>query len=117
MDINKMRNIVILKDLPSNLVEEAFVVLKNNQKIKNAQFADYKFERLSEDIDGQDYNYDEYIVKEAELVVANYINRLENQDLRGNKAEKSLMKKYKIMRALAVIFGICSTLSCMYILN
>ena len=33
MGINKKRNIVILKDLPSNLVEEAFVVLKENQKI------------------------------------------------------------------------------------
>ena len=29
-----MRNIVVLKDLPSNLVEEAIIVLKQNQKIK-----------------------------------------------------------------------------------
>ena len=27
-----MRNIVVLKDLPSNLVEEAIIVLKQNQK-------------------------------------------------------------------------------------
>lgn len=117
MDINKMRNIVILKDLPSNLVEEAFVVLKNNQKIKNAQYADSKFEKLSEDMVREDNNYDEYIVKEAEFVVSNYINKLENQDLRENKTEKNLLKKYKIMRALTIIFGICSMISCMYILN
>jgi len=34
MDSNNMRNTVVLKNLPSNIIEEAFVVLKNNQKIK-----------------------------------------------------------------------------------
>ena len=32
-----MRNIVVLKDLPSNLVEEAIIVLKQNQKIKKGR--------------------------------------------------------------------------------
>ena len=32
-----MRNIVVLKDLPSNLVEEAIIVLKQNQKIKKIE--------------------------------------------------------------------------------
>lgn len=117
MDINKMRNIVILKDLPSNLVEEAFVVLKNNQRIKNAQYADSKFERLSAEGDIDDENYDEYIVKEAELIVSNYISKMEEQDLTGSKLEKNLLKKYKIMKAFAIIFGIFSTVSCIYILN
>ena len=44
MDINRMRNIVILKDLPSNIVDEAFIVLKKNQKIKRFEYADNKFE-------------------------------------------------------------------------
>ena len=34
MDTGGMKNIVILKDLPSNLVEEAIVFLKENQKLK-----------------------------------------------------------------------------------
>lgn len=119
MDINKMRNIVILKDLPSNLVDEAFVVLKNNQRIKNVEYADSKFEKFSDDVNAEGYedDYDHYIVKEAELVVSNYISKMENQDLSGNKSQKSLIKKYKVMKALAIIFGIFSTFSCMYILN
>lgn len=32
-----MRNIVVLKDLPSNLVEEAIIVLKQNQKNKKTR--------------------------------------------------------------------------------
>ena len=35
INMEDMRNIVVLKDLPSNLVEEAIIVLKQNQKIKN----------------------------------------------------------------------------------
>ena len=117
MDINKMRNIVILKDLPSNIVEEAFVVLKNNQRIKNAQYADNNFEKFSDDIDREEEGTDEYIVKEAELIVSNYISKMENQDLAGRKSEKNLLKKYKIMKTFAIIFGIFSTVSCIYILN
>ena len=33
MNTSNMKNIVVLKDLPSNLVEEAIVVLKENQKL------------------------------------------------------------------------------------
>ena len=36
--MENMRNIVMLKDLPSNLVEEAIVVLKQNQKIKKPEY-------------------------------------------------------------------------------
>ena len=32
MEISNLRNMVILKNLPSNIVEEAIVVLKENQK-------------------------------------------------------------------------------------
>ncbi len=118
MDINKMRNIVILKDLPSNLVEEAFVVLKNNQKIKNVEYADSNFEKFSQEIDREEGNNDEeYIVKEAELIISNYISKMENQDLLGSKPDKNILKKYKIMKTLAIVFGIFSTFSCIYILN
>ena len=34
MNMSDMKNIVILKDLPSNLVDEAIVFLKQNKKIK-----------------------------------------------------------------------------------
>ena len=99
MDINKMRNIVILKDLPSNLVDEAFVVLKNNQKIKKLEYADNKFDNFScnEGID----NKDEYVVKEAELLISDYINKLENQSLTGENQKNHIMKKYKRLKIIS----------------
>ena len=33
MDTSSLKNIVVLKDLPSNIVEEAIVVSKSNKKI------------------------------------------------------------------------------------
>ena len=37
MDKEKMRNIIVLKNLPSNLVEEAFVIVKNTKMAKQLQ--------------------------------------------------------------------------------
>ena len=37
MDINNMKNVVVLKDLPSNIVKEAYVVFKSNKMIKKFQ--------------------------------------------------------------------------------
>lgn len=110
MDINRMRNIVILKDFPSNLVDEAFVVLKNNQKIKNVEYADNRFDNFS--INNEIDNKDEYVVKEAELLVSNYIDKLENQDLLNNKSDSKVMKKYKKLKILSTVLGIAFIISC-----
>ena len=40
MESEKMKNMIILKDLQSNIVEEAFVVLKNNVKIHKKEKID-----------------------------------------------------------------------------
>lgn len=34
METEKFKNMIVLKNLPSNLIEEAFVVIKPNKKIK-----------------------------------------------------------------------------------
>jgi len=115
MDINKMRNIVILKDLPSNLIEEAFVVLKENQKIKKFEYAENKAEKFSEVKDG--LNADDYVIKEAELLISNYINKIENQDLIGKKRNNTLIKKYKKLKVLATLLGCFLFLCFIYILN
>ena len=40
MDISNMRNMVVLKNLPSNIVDEAIVILKTNKKIKRPEMAE-----------------------------------------------------------------------------
>lgn len=114
MDIKNMRNIVILKNLPSNLVDEAFVVLKKNQRIKNLEYVENKSDNFSEDKNRT--NEDEYVVREAELVISNYINTLENQDFKGLKMNSDLAKKYIRLRRFSYILGIILLISLCYIM-
>ena len=37
METSNMKNIVVLKNLPSNLVEEAIVILKSSKKVKKLE--------------------------------------------------------------------------------
>ena len=37
METSNMKNMVVLKNLPSNLVEEAIIILKSNKKVKKLQ--------------------------------------------------------------------------------
>ena len=46
MQANKLKNIVILKNLPSNIVEEAIVILKSNKYAKKLQMIEKKFSML-----------------------------------------------------------------------
>lgn len=40
MSIESMKNMVVLRNLPSNIVEEAIVILKPNIKLKNLDLAE-----------------------------------------------------------------------------
>lgn len=94
MNASKMKNMVILKDLPSNIVEEAYVVLKTNQKFKNKaeKNDDTKTEIMSD-----------YVVKEAEMVVSNYLSGIENNKKIRNLELKKLEEKYKKLRKFTII--------------
>ena len=111
MDINKMRNIVILKDLPSNLVDEAFVVLKGNQRIKKVEYTDGKSDNFLNGIEKDDK--EEYVVREAELLISNYINKIENQDLMGKKSNTDIMKKYKWLKGVTFVLSVAFIISCL----
>lgn len=104
MDVNNMRNTVVLKNLPSNIIEEAFVVLKNNQKIKKFEYADNQIESYYFDNNKDEDN--EFVVKEAELLISKYIEKIENQDLCGNKIGLQFELKYKKMKKIAIMLGI-----------
>ena len=96
-----MKNIVVLKNLPSNLVDEAIVVLKSNKKIKKIEYSEKKnLKKGNSNIDIK--NKQDYIIKEAEIVISDYITKLENQNL-GSKLENSdLIKKYKRLKIATI---------------
>ena len=38
MEVSNMKNIVVLKNLPSNIVEEAIIILKTNKEAKRLEY-------------------------------------------------------------------------------
>lgn len=105
MEISNMKNIVVLKNLPSNIVEEAFVVIKPKIKIKHFEYAEKnsstrKIERCKEN---------DYILKEAELIINNYSKVYDNKNKRGIEQKYKIVKKYSVIMTilffLSVIFS------------
>ena len=95
MEESKLKNMVILKNLPSNLVEEAIVILKSNKNVKRLEKID-KDKRNESSITKKDVNKKDFVVKEAELVVTSYISKIENNN-KANK-QKKIEQNKKVRR-------------------
>jgi hypothetical protein len=92
MNMSDMKNIVILKDLPSNLVDEAIVFLKQNQKIKKPEYVENaeKFKENSKEEKNGDF-----LANEAKMVIVDYILKIEKENSNTNSNKKKTDKKYK----------------------
>ena len=97
MNEEKMKNMVVLKDIPSNIVEEAYVLVKPNIKVKQ------KVESLSET---KKQEWPVYIIKEAESVISNYVTKIENNNNIRNIELEKLKKKYIKLRKFCMALGI-----------
>lgn len=97
MNESKMKNMVVLKNLPSNIVEEAYVVLKTNKNFRqNLQKQENVDERLSAD----------YVVKEAEMVISNYLSNIEDKKtIKNSKEVEKIKKKYKKLKNTSMILA------------
>ena len=89
--MSDMKNMIVLKNLPSNLIEEAFVVLKENKKIHKYQIADNKEKAENKELK----NNKEYIVKEAEMLIKSYTEDLERKSPKWKNNMKRLETRYK----------------------
>ena len=103
MNIESMKNMVVLKNLPSNIVEEAIVVLKPNVKLKSLDLAENKAKNKKGE---SKYNSKRYIINEAEMVVNNYLSKLEKDKKNNYKINKEIENKYKRAKKLVIFLGI-----------
>ena len=99
MEGSKLKNIVILKNLPSNLVEEAIVVLKSNKKVKKLEKVE-KNKIIENEIEIKKDK--DYVLKEAEMLVSSYVTKLESQNNQKRK-KIEINKKYKRLKQYAYI--------------
>jgi hypothetical protein len=133
MKTDIMKNVIILKNLPSNLIDEAIVIVKDKKKIKDINYSEFikdggeKFSSSSnrqtsnrviqgymkeedlkklEDTKKEDRKY---VIKEAEIVVSNYLSKIDNK--MPEKKIKRLEKSYKRAKKISIILGIISIVS------
>lgn len=101
MQNSNMKNIVVLKNLPSNLVDEAIVILKSKKTAKRLEFIEKKsnitYNRTKENND--------YVIREAESVITSYISKLEKNNY-VKKSTNNIETKYKKIRAYSIFVSI-----------
>ena len=107
METSKMKNMVVLKNLPSNMIEEAIVIFKENSKIK-AKDVINKSNQLSQvQVKSKDI-----IFKEAEMLVNDYVKRVEsskNRKIFDKKINDKFLKKYSVV--ITILFIISLTIN------
>lgn len=128
MELSNMKNMIVLKNLPSNTIEEAIVILKENKKINNYEYI--KEKRKEENVKLNNSNVKnvnniskkgcknvkqteekDYILKEAEMIISTYINELETKTPTWKNNMKKLEKRYKKSLGLNFILGLISVIS------
>lgn len=92
MQISKTNNVIFLKDVESNIIKEAFIVLKDNVRFENQQ-QESRIENTNRTIE---------ILKEAELLINEEIN---NRNLNYEKYKLlKLQKKLKLQKLLNIFY-------------
>ena len=99
MESSDMKNMVVLKNLPSNMVEEAIIIFKETQNVKQRELIDRA--KKVNSTESQPKSKD-YILKEAEMLVTDYINKIENKNLVEKKHD--FIEKYNNLKKNSIIF-------------
>ena len=99
MEKCKMKNVVVLKNLPSNLIEEAFVIVKSRKVARSLEYIDIKNGKFV-----SDSKDDGYIVREAESVLSNYASLIEKKN--DKKSDITWKRKCKKMAIFNIIVSI-----------
>lgn len=95
--MDKLKNIVVLRDLPSNLIDEALLILKPNHKIKSVEHIQKRNDKPANN------NSQDYIIKEAEMVISSFLSR---NDISNNKKVKKLEQKYKRLKITSAVLSL-----------
>lgn len=93
-----LRNIVVLNNLPSNIIDEAIIVLKSRKYVKKLELIDNK----SSVIYNNKKEKNDFIVKEAENIVSNYMAKIEKKQS-IEKRDINIEIKYKKIKIYSII--------------
>ena len=103
MQNKKLKNTIVLKGMASNVVEEAIVILKPNVKLRQKEYVDKNNYIESSNLTNN------YIVKEAENVILNYIDKIESKKNIDNNYKK--IRKYKFLQISNIVLTIITVIT------
>ena len=105
-----MKSTVVLKDINSNLIEEAIIVFKENVKIKEKQLIERKNKETGkENNDENNVNSMEKIVlSEAKSVILNYLEECEKE--KKDIIQKRKMRLLKIVNIFLIVLLVIATI-------
>ena len=99
-----MKNTIVLKDIESNLIEEAIIVFKENVKIKEKQFLKGKDIHQGKEKKEESENI---AIKEAENVIVYYVEESEAKKKREcQKTKIGILKAINVVLIFLLIFAI-----------
>ena len=100
--MENMRNIIRIKDVPSNTIEEAIIILKENKKAKKHEYSN-KFKNINERTEDDK----KFVIKEAELIIADYLKETEPDNT-------SVKRKLRRLKCTSAILGLLLIVSIIY---
>lgn len=99
MESSNMKNMVVIKNFPSNMVEEAIIIFKENQKVHERELVE---KNNNVNFNENKSKTKEFILKEAEMIITDYINKIEEKKYIP-KDNKNKMLHYKRLKIYSII--------------
>lgn len=113
MEQTNLKNTIVLKDLPSNIIEEAVIVFKNKKTVK-------EIEKIEKDNRGNKNKKirknNLYAIKEAELVINDYMTKMEEKRKNKNLTQKNINKKIKKLKIYSIATSIVITMETIFLI-
>ena len=130
MNKENVKNVIILKNLPSNLIDEAIMVVKDKKKVKNIDTSNlikdggenfstlndkqvknraiqgYMREEDLKNIEKIKKEDRKYVIKEAEMVIGNFLSKIEKEKQQKSYSTRQVELKYKRLKLITVILSL-----------
>ena len=106
MEEINFKNTITIKNLPSNLIEKAVIVFKDKKTVKEIQKIEQQYNKKGKQISK---NTNCYAIKEAELIVTNYLKEINNKK-RNKIVKNESNKKIKIYSVVVTILLLIQTI-------
>ena len=108
MESSDMKNMVVLKNLPSNMVEEAIIIFKENQRIKERELVEKSGPKNIIEVQ---HKNKEAILKEAEMLITDYMNKIEEKKQSTINNQNKILFRYKRLKLYSVTLTILLIIS------